>query len=123
MAAVSARGTPRVALAASLAFSSAMILTGTFSQLIALFAVLIVLDYVVVFLAVFALRRREPQALGANRALGYPLSTLIVTAGSLTFLFAAVREDPRSGLLALGFILVCVPAYALAARARRPAPA
>ncbi|MBS0380288.1 MAG: amino acid permease [Proteobacteria bacterium] len=123
LARVSARGTPRAALAATIVLSSLMILTGTFNQLIALFAVLILLYYVVVFLAVFALRRRAPQVPRPYRALGYPVSTLIVTAGSLALLFAAVREDPRSGLMALGFILLCVPLYALAARARRPVTA
>lgn len=123
VARVSARGTPHVALLVTTTLSAAMILTGTFNQLIALFAVLIVLGYVVVFLAVFALRRRAPDAVRAYRAFGYPFSTLIVTAGSIAFLIAAVLENPRSGLMALGFILLCVPAYALAARARRAVPA
>ncbi len=123
LARVSARGTPSAALAATMVLSSLLILTGTFNQLIALFAVLVVLGYVVVFLSVFALRRQAPQVPRAYRAFGYPASTLVVTAGSLAFLFAAVREDPLTGLKALGFILLCVPLYALAARARRPVTA
>lgn len=116
---VSRGGTPYTALATTTLTSSAMILTGTFNQLIALFAVLILLYYIAAFLAVFALRRHSPQAQRPYRAFGYPFSTLIVLLGSVGFLAAAVVEDWRSGVMALVFLSLCVPAYAFAARSRR----
>jgi basic amino acid/polyamine antiporter, APA family len=118
-AAVNRGGTPHVALVATTLTSSAMILTGTFNQLIALFAVLILLYYIAAFLAVFALRRRSPQAPRPYRAFAYPISTFIVLAGSLGFLLVAIVEDWRSGITALLFLSLCIPAYAFASRSRR----
>jgi basic amino acid/polyamine antiporter, APA family len=126
-AAVSRGGTPSVALAMTTVTSAAMILTGTFNQLIALFAVLILLYYIAAFLAVFDLRRRLPEAPRPYKALGYPISTFVVLTGSVGFLVAAIVEDWRSGITALLFLSLCIPAYAFAARSRRarmaePAP-
>ena len=118
-AAVSRGGTPHVALAMTTLTSAAMILTGGFNQLIALFAVLILLYYVAAFLAVFALRRRAPEAPRPYRAFGYPVSTAVVLAGSMSFLVAAIVQDWRSGVTALLFLSACVPAYAFASRSRR----
>jgi basic amino acid/polyamine antiporter, APA family len=118
-AAVSRGGTPYVALAATTLTSAAMILTGSFNQLIALFAVLILLYYIAAFLAVFTLRRRSPQAPRPYRAFGYPFSTFVVLAGSVGFLVAAIVEDWRSGVTALLFLSLCIPAYAFASRTRR----
>jgi APA family basic amino acid/polyamine antiporter len=119
VAAVSRGGTPTVALAATMLAAAAMILTGSFNQIIALFAVLILLYYVSAFLAVFVLRYRMPGAPRPYRALGYPVTTSVALLGSVAFLVAALIEDRRAALLALGFIAACVPAYAWAARARR----
>ena len=112
-------GTPLVALAATTLTASLMILTGSFNQIIALFAVLILLYYIAAFLAVFTLRRRLPDAPRPYRAFGYPISTFIVLAGSVGFLLAALIEDWRSGVTALLFLSLCIPAYAFAARSRR----
>ncbi len=118
-AAVNRGGTPYAALLATMLTSSAMILTGTFNQLIALFAVLILLYYIAAFLAVFVLRRRLPNAPRPYRAFGYPLSTAVVLLGSVAFLILGVIEDWRSGATALIFLSLCAPAYALASRSRR----
>jgi basic amino acid/polyamine antiporter, APA family len=118
-AAVNRGGTPYIAVLLTALTSSAMILSGTFDQLIAVFTVLILLYYVTAFLAVFVLRRRLPQAARPYRAFGYPISTFIVLAGSVAFLVAAVTEDLRSAAMALLFLSLCIPAYAFAARARR----
>ena len=118
-AAVNRGGTPYAALLATTLTSSAMILTGTFSQLIVLFAVLILLYYIAAFLAVFVLRGRSPDLPRPYKAFGYPVTTFIVLAGSAGFLIAAVVEDWRSGAMALLFLSLCIPAYALASRSRR----
>jgi APA family basic amino acid/polyamine antiporter len=118
-AAVNRGGTPYVALLATTLTSSAMILSGTFNQLIALFAVLILLYYSAAFLAVFVLRRRAPDVPRPYKAFGYPLTTLVVLVGSVGFLIAGIIEDWRSGVMALVFLSLCIPAYALASRSRR----
>jgi APA family basic amino acid/polyamine antiporter len=118
-AAVNRGGTPYVALLATTLTSSAMILTGTFNQLIALFAVLILLYYSAAFLAVFVLRRRAPDVPRPYKAFGYPVTTFVVLVGSVGFLIAGIVEDWRSGIMTLVFLSLCVPAYALASRSRR----
>jgi basic amino acid/polyamine antiporter, APA family len=121
-AAVNRGGTPYVALAATTLTASAMILTGSFNQIIALFAVLILLYYSAAFLAVFVLRSRLPQAPRPYRAFGYPVSTFVALAGSICFLVAAIVEDWHSGLTALLFLSLCIPAYAFASRSRARLP-
>ena len=116
---VSASGTPRTALLFTSAFVVVVILSGSFAQIIALYAVLFTVCYVSAFLAVFVLRRREPSLARPYRALGYPFSTAVVLVGSVAFLVVAVAEDPRSGLTATAFMLSCVPAYAFLSRRRR----
>lgn len=114
---VSRGGTPRVALAATTLTSALMILTGSFNQIIALFAVLILLYYIAAFLAVFVLRYRQPALPRPYRAFGFPLSTSVVLVGSIAFLIAAVVEDWRSGMKAAIFVAACIPAYAWLERA------
>ena len=78
-AAVSAGGTPRVALAFSSAAAAALILSGTFEQIIALATVLFLVNYIAVYPAVFVLRRREPDLARPYRAFGFPYATGIVS--------------------------------------------
>jgi basic amino acid/polyamine antiporter, APA family len=121
-AAVNRGGTPYVALAATTLTSSVMILTGSFTQIIALFAVLILLYYTAAFLAVFVLRRCSAETPRPYKAFGYPVSTFIVLAGSVGFLVAAVVEDWHSAVTALLFLSLCIPAYAFASRSRARLP-
>ena len=116
---VSAGGTPLIALAATSVASLIVILTGTFEQIIALFSVLFLVYYVAAFLAVFVLRRTEPDLPRPYKAFGYPFSTAVVLLGALALLIAAISEDPRSGLIAAGFLACCAPAYGWLARGRR----
>jgi basic amino acid/polyamine antiporter, APA family len=116
---VSEGGTPRAALALTSLIVVAMILTGTFAQIIALVAVLFLLYYVAAFLAVFVLRYRSPDLPRPYKAWGYPFSTAVVLVGSIAFLVAAILEDPRSGLIAAIFLTGCAPAYTWTARRRR----
>jgi basic amino acid/polyamine antiporter, APA family len=116
---VSKGGTPRTSLALTSAVVVAVILTGSFEQIIALSAVLFLIYYSAAFLAVFVLRYRSPTLPRPYKAFGYPFSTAIVLIGSIAFLIAAVAEDPRSGAIAAVFLTCCAPAYAWLIRSRR----
>jgi APA family basic amino acid/polyamine antiporter len=71
------------------------------------------------FSALLVLRHRQPELPRPYKAHGYPVSTVVVLAGSVAFLIAAVLEDPRSGMIAAVFVGACVPLYAWLARGRR----
>ena len=87
---------PMGALAITCVFVVVIILTGSFEQIVALFAVLFLVYYIAAFLAVFVVRYRFPTLPRPYKALGYPFSTGIVLVGSIAFLIAAVAEDSRS---------------------------
>jgi basic amino acid/polyamine antiporter, APA family len=117
-AAVSAGGTPRLALVLSSAAAAALIVSGTFEEIIALATVLFLLIYIATY-AVFVLRRREPDTPRPYRAFGFPFTTGIVCLGCVLVLLAAITEDPRSAAAAGGLFLACVPVYAWVAWRRR----
>src|SRR6202453_4697986 len=116
---VSAGGTPRVALAVSGIVGAALIMSGTFEQIVAVAAVLFLLNYVSAYTALFVLRRKEPAALRPYRAFGFPFTTGIVLVGCVLVWIAAIMEDQRSALFAALLLIACAPAYAWVARRRR----
>ncbi len=116
---VSAGGTPQVALGVTSAAAAALILSGTFDEIIAIAVVLFLLNYVSAYIALIVLRRKEPATLRPYRAFGYPYTTGIVLLGCVLLWIAAIMEDPRSGLFAGLLLLACAPVYAWIARRRR----
>src|SRR5580692_9517035 len=109
---VSAGGTPRVALAVTSAGAAALIMSGTFEQIIAVAAVLFLLTYVSAYGALIVLRRREPATPRPYRAFGFPYSTAIVLLGCVFLWIAAILEDRVSGFFAGVLLVACAPVYA-----------
>ncbi|HEY5264139.1 MAG TPA: hypothetical protein VIJ37_04045, partial [Steroidobacteraceae bacterium] len=116
---VSAGGTPRLALGVTSIAAAGLIMSGSFEQIIAVAAVLFLLNYVSAYSALFVLRRREPETPRPYRALGFPVTTVIALAGCLLLGIAAVAQDRRSGLIAGLLLAACAPVYILMARRRR----
>jgi len=116
---VTASGTPSVALGITSAAAGLLVLSGTLEQLIAVAAVLFVLNYVAGYSAVVALRVRVPGLERPFRAWGFPWTTGLVLLGSVLFLVAAVADDPRSGAFAATLIAIAAPVSWWIARARR----
>jgi basic amino acid/polyamine antiporter, APA family len=110
---VNAGGTPMVALGLSGGVALAFLATGTFETIIAIAAFFFVGAYALSFVAVFVLRRREPQATRPYRARGHPWTTGAVLLGSLAFLVSAVVADRRNSLYALAIVVVSYPIYRL----------
>jgi APA family basic amino acid/polyamine antiporter len=96
---VNAGGTPIVALIASLVVISGFMLLGSFSAVVAVGVVLVVLLYVVMFATLFRLRWREPDLVRPYRARAYPwlpgLALLIV----LGLLGGLIVADPKSAII------------------------
>jgi APA family basic amino acid/polyamine antiporter len=116
---VSAGGTPRVALAVTGAGAAALIMSGTFEEIVAVAAVLFLLTYVSAYCALIVLRRKEPATPRPYRAFGFPYTTVIVLLGCVLLLIAAIMEDRRSGVFAGVLLIGCAPVYAWIARRRR----
>ena len=115
---VSHSGTPRLALAVSGAGSAALIMSGTFEQILAVVAVLFLINYVSAYAALMVLRRREPDLPRPYRAFGFPATTIIVLVGCLALWVAAMHDDPHSALFAFTLMVLCAPLYLWLARRR-----
>jgi basic amino acid/polyamine antiporter, APA family len=109
---VSAGGTPRAALLLSAAAAAILIATGRFEDIIAVAAILIAAMYCANYIAVIVLRLREPEMARPFRVWGYPVTTVLVLAGSLGFLIAAVHDDPASAVRATALLAIAGPVYA-----------
>jgi APA family basic amino acid/polyamine antiporter len=116
---VSAGGTPRVALAVTSLGAAALIMSGTFEQIVAIAAVLFLLCYVSTYVALFVLRRKEPATPRPYRAFGYPYTTVIVLGGCMLLWVAAIMEDLRTAFFAGLLLVACAPVYAWIAHRRR----
>jgi APA family basic amino acid/polyamine antiporter len=88
-----------------------IVFSGTFSSLLAAIAFFFVVDYTLVFLSVFVLRFREPEAERPYRAWGYPVTTALAFAGSVAFLFGAVRDDTANSVFALNLLAASLPVF------------
>ncbi len=111
-------GTPTVALLLSAVVAVVFILFGEkFERVIAVLAFFFVANYMLSFIAVFVLRRREPEKERPFRVWGYPWTTGIALLGSVAFLIGAVISDVRLGsrdsFYALGLLAVSYPIFRL----------
>jgi len=110
-------GTPVPALLITTLATIALIVSGTFNQILALAAFFYVVQYTASFLAVIVLRKREPELPRPYRAIGYPWVTWFLVFGSLAFLVGNVLTDRRNSLISLGLLIASYPVYrALQAR-------
>jgi basic amino acid/polyamine antiporter, APA family len=116
---VNAGGTPTIALFLSSVLALGFLATGTFRSVIAVAAFFFVANYTLSFIAVFALRRREPSAPRPYRARGHPWTTGLVLAGSIAFLAGAVVQDTRNSVVALVLVVVSYPVFRVVQRAGR----
>jgi basic amino acid/polyamine antiporter, APA family len=118
-AAVNKGGTPTVSLLLSTIVAVLFILFGqTFGQVITLLAFFFVANYVLSFISVFVLRRREPDKERPYRAWGYPWTTGLALLGSVLFLLGAIASDTRNSVYALILLAASYPVFRLLRLAR-----
>lgn len=107
-------GTPTVALAASLAVTIIFLMfSGSFVMLVEALAFFTVVNYAILFLSVFILRRKEPDLPRPYRAWGYPWTTALTLAGALAFLAGNVIGGTGVSLTALAVVVASYPLYLL----------
>jgi APA family basic amino acid/polyamine antiporter len=98
---VNSGGTPAPALLLTAVAAAVLVLLGNFERLLAMGAVLYVSLPLIGMAALLALRRQEPELPRPFRCWGYPLTPLLIAAGSLAFVVATVAANPLSSLAAL----------------------
>ncbi|HJQ12630.1 MAG TPA: APC family permease [Gemmatimonadaceae bacterium] len=108
---VNSGGTPLVALLLSAAACLTMVITGTLEIVLAVTAFMFVAQYSLIFITVFLLRRREPDARRPFRAIGHPWTTGLVLILSLAFLVGAFVADTRNSIYSLMLLAVSWPIY------------
>ena len=107
-------GTPSVSLWLSALVAVLFIILGqTAGQVITIVAFFFVANYILSFISLFVLRRREPEKPRPYRAWGYPWTTGLALVGSLVFLLGAIVSDPKNSLYALGLLAVSYPVFRL----------
>jgi APA family basic amino acid/polyamine antiporter len=104
-------GTPVIALFLSAAVCLAMVITGTLEIVLAVTAFFFVAQYTLIFLSVFILRRREPEAPRPFRAVGHPWTTGLVLVLSVGFLLGAFLADTRNSVYSLILLALSWPLY------------
>jgi basic amino acid/polyamine antiporter, APA family len=107
---VNTGGTPTVALLLS-ALVGVTFAVFSFERVIAMLAFFFVANYLLSFISLFLLRRREPALARPYRAWGYPYTTVLALLGSIGFLIEATREDRINSYLTLLAIACSYPVY------------
>ena len=75
-----------------------------------------VLNYLLSFISVIVLRRREPDTPRPYRALGHPIVTWLLVLGSVGFLAGNVIGDPANTRWAVGLLLLSYPVFRMTVR-------
>lgn len=103
--------TPGHALLIQATWTSLLILSGTFEQLLTYTTVVIVGTAIFTVVALFRLRRRQPDWPRPYRTWGYPWLPTLFLLGSLGILLNALWERPLECLWGIGLCAAGAPAY------------
>jgi APA family basic amino acid/polyamine antiporter len=113
-AVVNVGGTPTVSLFLSALVALLFIVFGqTFDTVITVLAFFFVANYILSFISLFVLRRREPDKPRPYRAWGYPFTPGLALIGSILFLAGAVYADRKNSLYALLLLAASYPVFRL----------
>lgn len=103
--------TPGEALLLQAAWTSLLILSGTFEQLLIYTTVILVGVSVLTVSAVFLFRWRQPHTPRPYHARGYPWLPALYLLGAVGILLNALWERPLECLLGIGLCAAGIPAY------------
>jgi basic amino acid/polyamine antiporter, APA family len=104
-------GTPAAAIVGTAVWSGVLVLSGTFEQLLTYVVFMSWLWFALAALAIFAYRRREPDAPRPFRTPGYPVTPILFVVAALGIVVNTVFAQPTQALVGLGITLLGVPAY------------
>ncbi|CAH2214693.1 APC family permease [Tepidibacter aestuarii] len=92
-------------------FASFYIMTGNFGPLIDLTVFIIWLFYVMIFYAVFILRKRKPDIKRPYKVPMYPIIPIIAILGGVYIIVNTIIAQPMNAVLGIGITVLGVPIY------------
>ncbi len=104
-------GTPTMALALSALVTAGFLLSGTFGAVLGVVALLMAMNYLLAYLSLIVLRRREPATPRPYRAWGYPWTTGAAIAIGVVFVAGVAFSDVHNSLIALALLVGSYPLY------------
>jgi len=108
---VNSGGTPTIAMLLGTAVACVFMLSGTFNAVLGVIAVFMVVNYLLMYISLIVLRRRESGTPRPYKAWGYPWTTLLAVLIGLLFLAGVVVSDRRHTLIALVCLIISYPLY------------
>ena len=105
------RGTPAIATVALASWSAVLAASGTFEQLLTYVVFTAWIFYGLGALAVFALRRSEPDAVRPFRVPGYPVTPILFVASALALVLNTVAAQPMRAAVGVAAVLLGTPAF------------
>jgi APA family basic amino acid/polyamine antiporter len=109
--------TPARAIAIQAVLASAMVLLGTFNDIISYFVFVVVIFIALTIVALFVLRRRSPEKL-VYRTPGYPLTPIVFLLLTGVLLLLLGGHSPERALLGVCVVALGLPVYYLLFRKR-----
>ncbi|CAN5859027.1 amino acid permease [soil metagenome] len=103
--------TPHIAIVALTAWAMLLALSGTYEQLFTYVMFASILFSMAAGLALFVLRRTQPDTPRPYRAWGYPFVPAIFVVGSAAFVLNTLVERPVESVIGLGLVALGVPVY------------
>jgi len=112
--------TPAVSLVAQAIWATVLCLSGSYGQLLDYTIFALLLFYILNMLALFALRRKQPEAQRPYRAFGYPWLQILYVIMAVFICVALLRFKPQYTWPGLIIVLLGIPVFYLT-RPRREA--
>ncbi|HKP87586.1 MAG TPA: amino acid permease [Blastocatellia bacterium] len=108
-------GTPAFAIIAGSLWAAVLAMSGTFTQLLTYVVFSGWIFYALAAASVFIYRKRQPAVDRSYRTPGYPFTPILFIAAAVVLIVNTLKDQlsdsPKRTLLALGIILLGIPAY------------
>jgi APA family basic amino acid/polyamine antiporter len=108
-------GTPAFAIIAGSLWSAVLAMLGTFSELLTYVVFSGWIFYALAAASIFVYRKRMRNTTGVYRVPGYPLTPLLFILAAIIVVINTlvdnIKRSPRNTMLALGVIVLGIPAY------------
>lgn len=118
LAKLNKNGVPVVGAIIILLVTIVMILSGQFNQLTDMLIMVVWIFYTLSFVAVFVLRKKEPDMPRPYKTIGYPIVPIIAILGGAYIVINTIVTQPMNSAVGLGLTLLGLPLYFIANKKR-----